>query len=53
MVKLMNIRYIVSAIVAMDILIEGDAERKYRLVLDLSSEKERRKTKKIWKLSFT
>lgn len=38
MIKLINIRYIDFAIVAMDILIEGDAERKYRLVLDLSSE---------------
>lgn len=29
MLKLLNIRYIVSDIAAMDILIEGDAERKY------------------------
>lgn len=39
MIKLINIRYIDSTdIVAMDILIENDAERKYRLVLDLSSD---------------
>ncbi len=38
MVKLMNICQMSPSIVAMDILIEGNKEKKYRLILDLSSD---------------
>jgi len=38
MIKLINIRYVNSDIVTMYILIEGNIERQYRLVLDLASE---------------